>query len=315
MPALTDLSLIDAQTLRAALPLTEAIAAIRDAASLGTDAFQRSAVDTAHGQFLLMPSELSGYAGCKVLTVAPGNPSRGLDRIQGVFLLFDGDTLEPRAIIDGAELTSLRTPAVTAAIVDLVTPADARTLTVFGTGPQARHHVRAMREIRPIERVRVVGRTEESSRRAADAWSDADLDIRAGSAAEGRDADIVICATSAVEPLFGTGVDARTTVAAVGSHEPTKRELPGALLGSSHVIVESLTVATTEAGDVIQAIDEGHLRVDDLISFQEVATGAVSPGFDRSRVVKTCGMGWQDLVVAVAAMERIDDGGRRGTGR
>ncbi len=286
-----------------------AITSIQKAAGLLVeDAFQRSAVDTERGQFLLMPSEASGYAGCKVLTVAPGNPSRGLERIQGLFVLFDGDTLEPLSIIDGAALTSLRTPAVTAALVDLVTPANASTLTVFGTGPQARHHVDAIRRIRPIDAVRVVGRTPQSSRHAAALWSCPELTVRPSNAEDALDADIVVCATTSSEALFDRELDSRTTVAAVGSHEPEKRELPAGLLAKSHVIVETRTVATTEAGDVVRAIDEGLLSADELITFHDVASGMVRPTTDRPRVIKTCGMGWQDLVIAAAAIEAMSIG-------
>ena len=67
-------------------------------------------VDLTNGQFLLMPSETSAAAGVKVVTVAPDNPSRGLPRIQAAYLLFDRDTLALRAVLDGAALTTLRTP-------------------------------------------------------------------------------------------------------------------------------------------------------------------------------------------------------------
>ena len=54
------------------------------------------------------------YAGVKVVSIAPDNPARGLPRIQGTYLLFHGESLAPLAICDGADLTSVRTPAVSA---------------------------------------------------------------------------------------------------------------------------------------------------------------------------------------------------------
>ena len=120
------LRLVDADELQAAVSFGDAIAAIRRAAqTLDLSAQpERGTVTVEAGQLLLMPSQASGYVGCKVLSVAPGNNARGLNRIQGVFLLFDAETLTPLALFDGTQLTALRTPAVSAAFVDLVAPAD-----------------------------------------------------------------------------------------------------------------------------------------------------------------------------------------------
>lgn len=297
---------LDGAALRESLPLREAVAAIRSAVPrVGPESgLRRTVAETTSGQVLFMPAELDGYVGCKLLTLAPGNPARGLPRIQGAFFLFDGATLNPVAMVDGTALTILRTPAVSAAMADLVTPPDAATLGVFGTGPQAVGHVHAMRAIRPIERVRVVGSTRDKGEAAASALRDAGIDAQATTAAEAVRSDLVVCATSTATPLFDdVAVEERTTLVAVGSHEPDKRELPGRLLGSSQVIVESVDVATTEAGDVIQAVGEGHLAVEDLVTFRSIADGSVPASTDRPRVIKTCGMGWQDLAIAMAAYE------------
>ena len=70
----------------------------------------------------LMPSSWASAAGVKLATVAPANPERGLPRIQGVYVLFDGATLAPAALIDGIALTSLRTAAVSALAVRRLAP-------------------------------------------------------------------------------------------------------------------------------------------------------------------------------------------------
>jgi ornithine cyclodeaminase len=57
-----------------------------------------------------MPAHDGFAAGVKVVAVAPGNPARGLPRIQAAYLLFDSQTLTLQAFIDGTALTTLRTP-------------------------------------------------------------------------------------------------------------------------------------------------------------------------------------------------------------
>jgi ornithine cyclodeaminase len=114
---------LDADAVRAACSPVDAVDAITAALASGLDPaadLPRQAVPLRAGQFLLMPSEgapSGAHVGIKVATVAPGNPARGLPRIQASYLLFDADTLSLVAVLDGTALTTLRTPAVSVAAV------------------------------------------------------------------------------------------------------------------------------------------------------------------------------------------------------
>ena len=90
-----------------------------------------------------------------------GNPDRGLERIQALYVLFDPDTLAPSIILDGTAITALRTPAVSAVAIDALAPADVASVVVFGSGPQAVGHVEAILEIRQPGQVTIVGRDME----------------------------------------------------------------------------------------------------------------------------------------------------------
>ncbi len=296
------LHLFDADDIRERIPMRAAVERVQRVLRDGFDPDAdpaRSIVDVRHGQLLLMPADLGAYSGQKLGMVAPGNPARGLERIQAIYVLLDAETLAPVALLDGTELTSIRTPAVSAAAVDALAEPDASQLVVFGSGPQAIRHVEAMVAIRPIEAAVIVGRDADRASRAASLAASYGIEARVGTAADVADADIVVCATTARAPLFSSDAVADgATVVAVGSHEPEARELPGALLGRAQVVVETSRVGMREAGDVIQAIAEGHLAERDLVTMRQVVTGEVPPARDRPRIVKTCGMGWQDLAVA-----------------
>ncbi|MDQ2660531.1 MAG: ornithine cyclodeaminase family protein [Actinomycetota bacterium] len=306
---LSTLRILDAEQLAERVSMEGAIRALQSTLREGFDPDddpRRTILDVRHGQLLLMPAELGGYVGQKLATVAPGNPERGLERIQALYIVLDAETLTPVALLDGTELTSLRTPAVSAAVLDVTAASDASSLVVFGTGPQGIRHVEAMRAIRPIERVRFVARDAERTRRAVDAAAAAapGVDIAPGSAGDVAHADLIVCATSATQPLFVHElVGDHAAVVALGSHEPDQRELPGELLGRSQVIVETRHVAQTEAGDVVMAIAEGRLTAESLVPMAGIVGGSVPVASDRPRVLKTCGMGWQDLAVARVAVE------------
>lgn len=299
---------LDAADVARALTPASAARAITDALGAGLDPAQdapREVVDLADGQLLLMPSETATAVGLKAATVAPGNPARGLPRVQATYLLLDRDTLALTALVDGTALTTLRTPAVSmAALLPLLDrlPAPASVL-VFGAGPQGTGHVEALADCPGLElgRVRFVVRDVDRARRVlppgTEVLSRADGEVGAAV----RAADVVVCATTARTPLFGAAdVSDDTVVLAVGTHEPDARELDGALLGRATVVVEDVAAALREAGDVVLAIEEGHLDVDRLCPLADLVTGRARPDLGRPVVFKSTGMSWEDLAVAEA---------------
>ncbi|MFG1710196.1 ornithine cyclodeaminase family protein [Nonomuraea sp. M3C6] len=308
---MTGLPYLDAGTLERLVPVGRAVQILEDALRGGLDPEatpQRPVVDVPAGQLLLMPAATTRYAGVKAVSIAPGNPERGLPRIQGTYLLFDGDTLTPLAALDGIALTSLRTPAVSALAVRHLADEGARRLVVFGSGPQAWGHVLAFMAVRPIDEVTVVGRDLGRAEALADRCRALGLTARALINGPEVDAvaraDLVACCTTAREPLF-PGKLARdgVTVVAVGSHEPGARELDGDLVARATVVVEARAAAMEEAGDVIIPIRHGTITTGHLAgNLAELIAGGVVTG-PGPRVFKSTGMAWEDLVVAAAAYE------------
>lgn len=67
------------------------------------------------GTLLLMPAWQPGrHVGVKLATVFPGNSAQGLPAVMGAYLLLDGKTGAPQALIDGPVLTLKRTAAASA---------------------------------------------------------------------------------------------------------------------------------------------------------------------------------------------------------
>jgi ornithine cyclodeaminase len=300
---------LDADTVAATVSWGQAVDALERALLGGLDparALNRSIVEVTYGQLLLMPAESGTAVGLKLGTVAPDNPARELPRIQALYVLVDRETLTPVALLDGTALTTLRTPAVSAVAVRHLAPADARHLLVFGSGPQAWGHVHALRAVRPVQQVTVVGRDRGRAEQLVARLDTEGLDARVGDGTEVSEADLVVCATTATSPLFdGTAVKPGACVVAVGSHEPDRREVDSALLGRAAqgggVVVETRDVALREAGDVVLALGEGALSADQLVELGDVVRR--EPGAGPS-FFKSVGMGWEDLVVAEAVLQR-----------
>lgn len=308
---MTTLPYLDHDAVLAALRPRDAVAAVAAALRAGLDpaaGVDRATVPLADDgtHLLLMPAAGAGAAAVKVLSVAPGNPARGLPRIQGVCLIFDGTTFAPVAVLDGAGLTTRRTPAVSvaAALPRLAACDHALDVVVFGTGPQALEHTATLVDVLApspgIASVTFVARTP----RGLDLplWPGVATRLLSGADATTatRDADVVVCATTARTPVVhDADVRADAVVIAVGSHELDAWELDPDLLLRSTVVVEEVGTALREAGDVVHAVARG-LDPATLLTLRDVLVDAVPLPADRPLVVRTVGMAWEDLVIARA---------------
>ncbi|MBO1416366.1 ornithine cyclodeaminase family protein [Streptomyces sp. FH025] len=260
----------------------------------------RSAVPVPAGELLLMPAAAGPYAGVKIAGVAPANPERGLPRITGSYLLLDGPTLLPVAVLDGAALTALRTPAVTAAALGRLAAPEAEHLVLFGSGPQAYGHLDALLAVRRLTRLTVVARNAERAEMLAAYGRELGLAASVGAPEAVAAADLVVCCTTARTPLFdGALVPGHAAVAAVGSHEPDAREVDGALVERAELYVEARSVAEREAGDLIMAGVGGR----QVWNLAELVRGEAPVPSGRPRFFKSVGMAWEDLAVAAEVYE------------
>lgn len=292
---------IDEAELRSLVSWNAAITAIENALAAGiASGPPRTSLPTAGGELLLMPAATAEVVGIKLAGIAPDNPAAGLPRIQAVYVLFDAATMTPQAFIDGTALTTLRTPAQSALAVQDLAAVGAESLVVFGSGPQAWGHVEAIRAVRPIRKVTVVGRNQERAQALVDQIRADELVAEVGTAEAVRGADVVVCATTARQPVFdGALLPDHVCVVAVGSHEPDARELDDTVFRRAGlVVVEDRETALREAGDVIQAIAAGALGEDRLVG---LADRPRTPPADGITVFKGVGLAWQDLAVAAAA--------------
>ncbi|GAA0688194.1 delta(1)-pyrroline-2-carboxylate reductase family protein [Kitasatospora atroaurantiaca] len=260
----------------------------------------RTSVPVPAGELLLMPAASAAYAGVKIAGVAPANPGRGLARITGSYLLLDGPTLRPLALLDGAALTTLRTPAVTALALRRLAVPEAGHLVLFGAGPQAYGHLDALRAVLPLTRLTVVARSAGPAAELAAYATSHGLAASVGTPDAVSGADLVVCCTTARTPLFdGRLVPGRAAVAAVGSHEASAREVDGALVARSALYVEARAAALREAGDLLIP----GVAAERLANLSELVNGTAVVPTDRPRFFKSVGMAWQDLAVAAAQYE------------
>ncbi len=303
-------SVIGADALARLLPMGAAISALE--VGFGADrlpeAPPRSSIETTSGTLLLMPAHGPQGVGVKLVTLTGSNPGRGLPFIHATYALFDAETQAPVAMLDGAALTALRTAAVSGLATRFLARPASRRLVLFGAGVQAHSHLEAMRVVCPIEEVIVVSRGRERAEALAAHATALGLRASVGEPGAEHEADIVCTCTSSPTPVVaGSALRAGVHVNAVGASTRTTRELDTEAIRRARVVVETREVAMAEAGDITIAIEEGAIGPDHVVAdLAEVVRGTeVRPSEGDVTVFKSVGVGFEDLIVARAAVDGL----------
>lgn len=248
--------------------------------------------------------------GTKVVSLLPVNPSKGRPAIQGFVALFDHETGTPIALVEGAEVTSIRTAGASGLATKLLAREDARTHGILGTGVLARTHTLAILATRPdLEETQIWGRDlQKAEALAAGLVRETGHKVRAtASVEEAAACDIVSTVTGATSPILaGAWVQPGAHVNLVGAHKADEREADSALITRGAIYVDSLESAMREAGEILIPMDEGVFKKDDIIG----EVGALAAGSIKGRqgreditVYKSLGVVAQDLFAAWAAFE------------
>ena len=180
--------------------------------------------------------------------------------------LFDAETGELLAIIDGAWMNPYKTGAVGAVAIDALARADATSLGIIGSGSQARGQLRAASTVRDLERVLVHSPTREHRETFASEF-DSSLDAAVTAVddvnALVRDVDILITATTASTPVFdGEALQPGTHITAMGQYHPEHREVDAETVARSTYVLDLRDRAHQDAGAFIHALEAGHVDED-----------------------------------------------------
>lgn len=194
----------------------------------------RIATSTERGLLAAMPGYADGVLETKLVSVFPQN--RDLPSHQATISIFDDETGQPLALMDGTEITAVRTGAASAVSTRALARPDARILAVLGAGVQGRSHVEAAMRVRDFDEIRVASRTYARAEELA-----RDIDgVAVGSFEEAvRGADVVCACTDASEPVLATEwLSPGTHVTSVGASREGP-ELDRGTVTAGLLVVES----------------------------------------------------------------------------
>jgi ornithine cyclodeaminase/alanine dehydrogenase-like protein (mu-crystallin family) len=264
------------------------------------------------GVMLVMPCHdpaLPGM-GVKLVTVAE-QPDAAGERVHATYVLYDPQTLEPRLLLAARRLTEIRTAATSALATKFLARADARVLSVFGCGRQARAHLRILPLVCKFERLLVCGSSPAQSERFANQIS-SELKVKV-EATEARtcveQSDVICTCTTACEPLFnGSWIRPGAHLNLVGAFQPEAREVDDATIRRGRVVVDTYDGALAEAGDLLLPMRRGVISREHLAADLHELVSGKKPGrssVEEVTVFKSLGCALEDLVAASLVAEAM----------
>lgn len=264
---------------------------------------------------------LTGYAAILPETGAMGGYmyTAGFSAADAWFVtpLFDAESGEPLALLDGASMNPFKTGAAGAVAVDELARVDSETIGIIGTGPQARGQLKTTSTVRTFSDVRVYSPTVENREAFATEFDETlDAEVRAVDSSEAAvsGADVVITATTASDPVFdGNALDPGTHVTAMGQYTEGKRELDTTTIERSTYVPDLRDRATFDAGSFIAALEAGVVTEDHVhAELGEIVAGK-KPGRTSDgeiTVFDSGGTGIETVAAAYMLYERAREEGR-----
>ncbi len=218
--------------------------------------------------------------------------------------LFDADSGEPLAVLDGASMNPFKTGAAGAVAVDELARADAETLAVIGSGAQARGQLHTTATVRDFEEIRVYSPTtahREAFAAEFDDRLDADVSAVDSSTAAVSGADVVVTATKSSEPVFdGEDLDPGTHVTAMGQYAEGSMELDVTAIERATYVPDLRERATFDAGAFLAALEAGAVTEDHIHGdLGEVVAGVV-PGRTSDEEITVFDSGGTGIETAAA---------------
>jgi len=237
----------------------------------------------------IMPAVTEDGMGAKLVCFFPKNAGSQVPTLLAMIALFEPETGQPLAFLDGRLITEMRTAAVSAAVTKYLAPNnDRRVLALLGSGVQAKAHLQALRHVCQFDEVRVWSRTPDRAQRFAALHGAKAMELEPAV----RGADVIVTATNALEPfLKGEWLKRGAHINAVGSPRPTWRELDDVAMHNT-LIVDSREAVLKESGDVILSGAPIFAEAGELFA------GLKVPQRSETTVFKSVGIAVEDIAAA-----------------
>jgi ornithine cyclodeaminase/alanine dehydrogenase-like protein (mu-crystallin family) len=252
------------------------------------------------GDFRAMPALGAGHALLKWVTSFPGNPPQGLPTVTGLVLVSDATNGMLQAALDAAAVTALRTGA--AAVLAAETLGREGTAAVVGAGVNGRAAARTF-----LARGREVQLYDVDSARAAAAADE--LGAKTATREEALGADVVVTVTPGKALVYEEGsLRPGQHVSLMGADGPGKAEIAIGEMARVRMFCDDWEQASHN-GDLAHAVEAAVLDRAAVTQLGDVLAGSARgrESDDEITAFDSTGLAIQDLAIALAALERVDE--------
>jgi alanine dehydrogenase len=241
----------------------------------------------------------------------PLNPKQyDLPTIQGVIIVCDAGNGKLLALMDSMEITIIRTGAATAVAAKYLALADAATATICGCGNQGRISVKALKKIRPLEKIYAFDIDESQLQKFVEEFG-SEIEIIPTTRKELKSAlkqsQICITCTPSKQPfILEDDIMPGTFIGAVGADSEEKQELSPAILYKNKVVVDLLE-QSAKIGELHHALKQGHLTPSGIHAELGQVIAGHKPGRetpDEIIVFDSTGTALQDVAAAAIVYEK-----------
>jgi len=255
---------------------------------------------------LFMPahSDDSDLISLKLVTVFKNNAKMNIPLIHALVILMDGANGQPLAVMDGEYLTAIRTGAASGLATDLLSRNNASTLGIFGAGVQGKTQIIAVCTVRKIDKIVIFDKNPDAAASLVE-FCNNELNIVTefgSSRNQILDCDIICTATSSSDPIFSDSeIKEGVHINAIGAYQRDKREIPGATIQRSKLVVDQRSACLNEAGDIIISIRKNLIHEKHIYAeLGEIVNGDKAGRSDKTEVTvfKSVGNAAQDLITA-----------------
>jgi ornithine cyclodeaminase/alanine dehydrogenase-like protein (mu-crystallin family) len=301
-----------------ALPLADCIEAVAEA-MMATSAGLADLPLRMHlpvrdtpGKLVVMPGVLAPQRvfGLKIVSKFPRPAGDRHGSHVGMVVIFDADNGLPLALLEGGVLTEIRTAAASALATRTLSRPQSRVLAILGTGAQAKWHARAIPVVRPIDELRIWGRSApHAAALAAQLRAETQLNVVVAPTARAavQGADIVCTTTSSATPILaGDWLAPGMHLNLVGSAIPTTAEVDVECVRRARYFVDSRSSAAAEAGELRAATQAGVVGSDHIVAeIGDVVAGRAAGRASDTEITlyKSLGVASQDLAAGLRAYQ------------
>ena len=312
--------ILNAEDIKKALPMGQTILAMKTAYAASTagraEVPLRARLDISNqdGTCLFMPSYVQEKGGdfiaLKAVSVYPGNVGRDLPVIHAAVLAIEDQTGQPIALLEGSNLTAIRTGAASGAATDLLARLDAKTAAIFGAGVQGKTQLEAVCTVRKIttawiydpEPDRALGLVDELGGKGP---IPTDLRLADTPYQAANQADIICTATTSKDPVYPSeAIRPGTHINGIGSYTLDMVENPPEIMLKASIFVDSIEAVLAEAGDFAAPIQNKVISPDQFTEIGEVILGDTSGRVSQDQITffKSVGIATQDALAARLAL-------------